>query len=102
MSRSKSSPPEYVWLGTSDCDYTRDHRHCPECGSKVIMVLTDTPAKGQRSHEFLFQTWFANVTADGRAVRGGIELYLCSKCMVQYAYGPRRTGGGYRMVRMPC
>ena len=102
MSKSKTRPPGFVWLSASDCDYTRDHRHCPECNSKVIMALTDTPAKGRRSHEFLFHTWFAYVMADGRAVRGGIELYLCAKCMVQYAYGPRRTGGAFQMVRMAC
>jgi hypothetical protein len=102
MSKSKTDDRLPVWLGGDEAALVRDCRTCPGCGSRMVMALTSTPGKGHRSRKSLFHTLFANVMGDGKAVRGGIELYLCAKCMVEYAYGPRRTEGGFQMVRIPC
>jgi hypothetical protein len=94
--------PRTAWVTSDDESFLRRRRRCPDCGRKLLYScarsLAAMPA-GRRTLVLFMH--FRNVRRDGTVKDGGIELYFCAGCRVEYAYGPRVGDGNYRLLRLP-
>jgi len=94
--------PEPEWLPLDEYLAIHETRRCPDCWKRMLFGycerLVPLPLSGRT---FLFFTNFRNVRIDGTVKDGGLALYFCPHCRVEYAYGPRTEDGRYRLLRLP-
>jgi hypothetical protein len=107
MSKSvKHSPPAQPlprkgWLSEVESSAVRDTRICPDCGRTLLLALANRIGQGSHSRRMNLYLHFNNVHNSGDIMNGGLELYACSHCYCEFAYGPRTGDGKYRMLRLP-
>jgi hypothetical protein len=92
----------HEWLTPDEYRTLRATRRCPDCGQSLLFGRSDrlAPLPAARRTLVLFMH-FKNVRRDGTLKDGGLDLYFCSRCRSEYAFGPRFGDGRYRMLRLP-
>lgn len=95
------TPPKREWLSEDESGTMRDTRVCPDCGRALLLAIANRIGQGSHARRMSLYLHFNNVHNSGDIVRGGLELYACSQCNVEFCYGPRTGDGAYRMLRLP-
>lgn len=79
----------------------RHTRLCPDCWRPLLHSYTERLAPMPASRRTLvLYMHFRNVRRDGTVQDGGLELYFCPQCRVEYIHGPRCDDGRYRLLRL--